>query len=270
MCEPVRSFAASNGRDVVVYATARDLRAATAHRLLDEIASVLRLRGRADVALTGGRDGNGMMAVMASLVDSSPIDWSRVHFWWGDERFVGAGDGDRNDLQARDALLDGMLAKGLIGEGNLHPMPSLPASVAADKAALAEAASTAASVYERELREQLGDDGALDVVMFGVGEDGHCASMFPNAPELSRTGWVTGVLDSPKPPPTRISLTLPFIRRSRKVWFCSSGEGKARAVAAALDADPCEAVPSSLVVAREQTLWLLDSASAGLVSGMRG
>ena len=140
--------------------------------------------------------------------------------WFGDERFVAPDSPDRNAGQARAAFLDA------VGATQVHEMPST-----ASAATLEEGAAT----YGDLLREH--GSGAFDVLMLGIGPDGHVASLFPGHPALDVDDTVAvGVSDSPKPPPARISLTFGALNRSTSVWFLASGEGKAEAVARALAA----------------------------------
>jgi 6-phosphogluconolactonase len=130
---------------------------------------------------------------------------------------------------------------------------------------------TAAAAYEQVLAT-VADDGQatpmFDVHLLGMGGEGHVNSLFPHTPAvLEEHRLVVGVEDSPKPPPRRITLTLPAVRRARQVWLVVSGAAKADAVAAAIGgADPAE-VPAAGAVGLEATLWLLDaSAARGLSS----
>ncbi len=183
------------------------------------------------------------------------MDWSRVHLWWGDERFLAAGDEERNETGARSALL----TQDPVVAAQVHPVPGPDGPDGDDPQA-------AADRYSRELAE-LADPGraapAFDVLILGVGPDGHVASLFPGRPELTEQDRpVVVVRDSPKPPPTRLSLTYPVINASRQVWLLASGEEKADAVAGGLaGADPSGA-PCAGVHGVDSTLWLLDRAAA--------
>jgi 6-phosphogluconolactonase len=108
--------------------------------------------------------------------------------------------------------------------------------------------------------------GEFEVLMLGVGPDGHIASLFPGHPVLDLDAIAVGITDSPKPPPERVTLTLPCLNRSRAVWFLVSGEAKASAVAAALaeDGDVHE-IPARGVGGREETIWFLDQGAASLL-----
>ena len=125
----------------------------------------------------------------------------------------------------------------------------------------------AALAYERELAALTGaPTPEFDVHLLGMGGEGHINSLFPDTAAVRETGrMVVAVTDSPKPPPRRITLTLPAVRRSREVWLVVSGAAKAEAVAAAVGgADPVD-VPAAGAIGREKTVWLLDTAAATLL-----
>jgi 6-phosphogluconolactonase len=237
---------------VHTYPDTAALVAAAGERLADEIVSVIEFRGRAMIVLTGGGTGVGMLS---KLTESDRIDWSKVHLFWGDERYVPEDDGERNDKQARDALLDRVD----IPPANVHAMPASDGEFGDDLDA-------AALSYEQVLaaNAEPGEPTPyFDVHLLGMGGEGHINSLFPETPAVRETSrMVVGVSDSPKPPPRRITLTLPAIQRSREVWLIVSGAAKADAVAAAIGgADPVD-VPAAGAVGREATVWLLDEDAA--------
>jgi 6-phosphogluconolactonase len=200
------------------------------------------------VGLTGGSIADALHRELARRAPDSALDWSRVVFWWGDERFVPAGSSDRNALQAREALLDHVG----VDPAHVHEVP------ASDEVATAE---DAAAAYSAALREH--GAGFFEVLMLGVGPDGHCASLFPGHPALeTRDAIAVAVHDSPKPPPDRVTLTFEAMERCRAVWFIASGEGKADAVARALaDEGSIEETPAR-GVRGDETVWWLDEAAA--------
>ena len=204
------------------------------------------------IVLTGGGTGIALL----KRLGTHPVDWARVHLFWGDDRFVPHDDDERNEKQAREALLDHID----IPAGNIHPMPPSDGEFGAD-------ITTAAEAYQDVLatNAEFGAPTPLfDVHLLGMGGEGHINSLFPHTPAVRETDrMVVGVDDSPKPPPRRITLTLPAVRRSRQVWLVVSGEAKADAVAAAIGgADPVD-VPAAGAVGSEHTIWLLDYAAAG-------
>jgi 6-phosphogluconolactonase len=244
-------------RDVVVHPDAHLLAEATAARLLTHLVDVQSHRSPVHVVLTGGTVGIKTLAAVAANPVRDAVDWSGVHLWWGDERFLPDGDPDRNETQARDALLDA-LGDALPAE-NVHAMPALSADtptpeVAADQYAATLAAATGGTAASP----------AFDVLMLGMGPDGHVASLFPDHEALSATGRATvGVHGSPKPPPLRVSLTYDAITGAREVWVVAAGAEKAQAVASALGGAAVTTTPAAGAVGIERTLWLVDVAAAG-------
>jgi 6-phosphogluconolactonase len=234
---------------VVVHADKQTLADASGARLLLTVADAQAAAGAAHVVLTGGSMGSAILASAGASPFRDLVDWSAVHLWWGDERYLPVGDPDRNDTQNRVALLDALA----LDPAKVH-------SVAGpDRSATAEASATA---YALELATTGG--GLFDVVLLGVGPDAHVASLFPHHPAQRRTGSATvAVHDSPKPPPDRVSLTFERLGRARQVWFLVAGLDKADAVRRALapGADRWD-VPAAGVRGQERTLWLVDADAA--------
>lgn len=245
---------------LVVHADADVLAAAAAARLVTRLVDVQSARGRAHVALTGGGVGTKVLQAVAGSQARDAVDWRAVDLWWGDERFLPSGDPERNETQARGALLDALP----LDPARVHPMPASDGPDGAD-------VDAAARRYAEELRrasrpEDHADVPAFDVVLLGVGPDGHCASLFPGQPacyEGDRT--VVGVRGAPKPPPVRISLTFPALRAAEEVWFLVAGADKAAAVALALSGAGPVQVPAAGAQGRRRTLWLLDRVAAAQV-----
>lgn len=224
-----------------VFPDSAALAAAIAERLTGRIALVQAEGRRPRIVLTGGT-----IAIAAyQLVDSELVDWTQVDFYWGDERFVPEGHADRNDQQARDAFLDRL---GVPAE-RIHSMPAHGCDLST---------AAAADQYAAALPSE-----PFDLVLLGVGPDGHVASLFPGFPQLHETERpAVEVLDSPKPPPVRISLTFPALNHAEAVWFLVSGDGKAEAVARALGDGTLEDTPARGAHGRTETTWLLDEAAA--------
>ncbi|OAR25280.1 6-phosphogluconolactonase [Streptomyces sp. ERV7] len=230
---------------------------AAAARLITKIVDSQAARGSASVVLTGGRNGNGLLAALASSPARDAIDWSRLDLWWGDERFLPEGDPERNVTQARAALLDAVP----VDPKRVHAMPASdgPHGKDVDAAAAAYAEELAAAAGP----EDHGDVPTFDVLMLGVGPDTHVASLFPELPAVRETErTVVGVHGAPKPPPVRVSMTLPAIRAAREVWLLAAGEDKAQAAAIALSGAGEVQAPAAGAYGRGRTLWLLDSAAA--------
>jgi 6-phosphogluconolactonase len=235
------------------YSDTAALVAAAGDRLVEAIISAIDNRGTAHIVLTGGGTGIGLLKRVGEASDK--IDWSKVHLYWGDDRFVPEDDDERNYKQAREALLDHID----IPTGNVHPM-------AASGAEFGDDLDAAARDYEQVLSANA-DEGQpapdFDVHLLGMGPEGHINSLFPDTTAVRETErLVLGVPDSPKPPPQRITLTLPAVQRSREVWLVVSGAGKADAVAAAIGGAKPVDVPAAGAVGRDATVWLLDEDAA--------
>lgn len=253
-------------RKTVVYPNPQILAQAVASRTLLTIIDMLAEpnRERVDIAVTGGTDGIEVLAVMGCNPLCDAVDWSHVHVWWGDERFVAADDDDRNAKQAREALFDRLIAEGRMPAENIHEMPADGRSaeeIAQDSPEQTDKIlAAAAAEYQRELIEQLGENPRMDIAMFGVGPDAHFASLFPGKNEVLIDDphvLVAGVRDSPKPPPLRVTLTVPMIARSLHTWVFTSEKRKAEAVRNAFAKPRNPQAPSSFADG-EELLWLVD------------
>lgn len=209
--------------DIEVHGDAACLATAVAGELLRRLAGA-QARGEVpQVGLTGGSIAQRIHEELGRRGGDSEVDWSRVGIWWGDERYVASGSDERNARQARASFLDAVGAD----PANVHEAPATDSG-----GSLEEAAAS----YGQELREH--GSGPFEVVMLGIGPDGHVASLFPGHPALGiDAADAVAVHDSPKPPPDRISLTFGALNRSRAIWFVATGEEKAEAVARALAAD---------------------------------
>jgi 6-phosphogluconolactonase len=244
---------------VVVHADPDLLAHAAAARLAVRLLDAQAARGFASVVLTGGGIAARLYAALRESPARDAVDWSRVDFWWGDERFLPHGDPDRNETQARAVLLDALP----VDPARVHPMPPSDGADGSDPEA-------AAARYAEELAAAARPGNArlphFDVLLLGVGEDGHVASVFPEHPVAYETRPVAAVRGSPKPPPMRITLTLPAINTAEEVWLIAAGAGKANAVGMAIagGGGPVQ-VPAAGVHGVEQTLWLLDRAAAAQV-----
>ena len=226
---------------------AEALATAVAGELLTRLADAQASGHEPHIALTGGSIAEAVHRELARRSPSTDVDWSRVVVWWGDERFVAPDSSDRNALAARAAFLDA------VGATQVHEMPST-----ADAADVEEGAAA----YEEVVRAQAA--GEFEVVMLGLGPDGHVASLFPGHPQVDiRDRIAVAVTDSPKPPPERISLTFPALNRARSVWLLVSGEAKADAVVAALATEgDVHDTPARGVAGHDETVWFLDREAA--------
>ncbi len=258
MSAPARTPA----RTVLVHPDAPVLAAATAARLLTRLVDVQSVRSPVHVVLTGGTVGIATLAEVAASPARDAVDWSGVHLWWGDERYLPAGHPDRNETQARTALLDAL--------GDLLPAAQVHAVPADGSAPGIDSPEAAAAAYAAELAAFAPAGAAVpefDVLLLGMGPDGHVASLFPGHAALAVTGAATvGVHGSPKPPPLRVSLTFEAIRSAHEVWVVAAGAEKADAVASALSDAPVEVTPAAGALGTDATLWLVDAAAVSRVA----
>ena len=216
--------------------SASDLAADVATRLLELLADLQSGGEVPHVVLTGGTIADEIHREVARLADTSGVDWGAVEFWWGDERFVPADSPDRNAGQARSAFLDA------VGASRVHEMAASDSGVSLEEGAAAYAAEIRSSPTDR-----------FDLVMLGMGPDGHVASIFPGHPAAEVDAVVVPVTDSPKPPPERISLSTEALCHSDRVWFVVSGEEKADAAERARAGD--QSLPAARVHGHTETLW---------------
>ncbi|QMU98329.1 6-phosphogluconolactonase [Microbacterium esteraromaticum] len=244
-------------KSVVVEQTPAALAARVADRFLTRLHARTRNGRTAHVCLTGGSMGGAVLAATASDPRVSEIDWSLVHFWWGDERFVERNHPDRNSLQSREALLDRIP----VPAENVHEVAAPSDGVTLDEAAEA---------YAAELARYSSDHGpwpSFAVCFLGVGPDGHIASLFPDRPEVTVTDAAAlPVRDSPKPPPERVTLTRPVLNASKRVWLVLTGADKASALGLALAGASYASVPAAGAKGRRRTIFFVDEAAAAEVS----
>ncbi len=232
---------------IEVHSDAATLATAVAGELIARLEAAQASGHVPQIALTGGTIADAVHREVARLSPGSDVDWGRVAVWFGDERFVAPDSPDRNAVQARTAFLDA------VGAVQVHEMAS--SADAADVAA-------GAAAYGVSMRDH--GAGQFDVLMLGIGPDGHVASLFPGHEALDvADAAAVGVLGSPKPPPERISLTYSALNRAESVWFLASGSTKAGAVAATLSAEGTTSMtPARGVTGRDETIWFLDHAAA--------
>jgi 6-phosphogluconolactonase len=245
------------GLTVVVHRDPTVLAEAVAARLLTRLVDAQAQRGRASVVLTGGGVGIASLEAVRRAPARAAVDWSRVDVWWGDERFVPPDSDERNDVQARRALLDSLD----LDPARVHPMGA-PGGPDGDDA------DAAAQRYAEELLREASDDHEVplfDVLLLGMGPEGHVASIFPESPAAHDHRTAFAVHGCPKPPPTRITLGFRAIQEAREVWVVAAGAEKAAAAAMALAGAGQVQVPAAGAPGRSQTLWLLDEAAAALL-----
>jgi 6-phosphogluconolactonase len=208
-------------------------------------------RGRCAIALAGGHTPARTYSLWAS---DFPLPWLQTHFFWGDERYVPPDDAHSNFRMFREALLDRVPVPG----ENVHPMPTgLPKP------------GDAALAYEHTLRQFFGSGPpAFDLILLGLGGEGHTASLFPGSPALlEKERWVVAV-DVPAEPHVRLTLTFPVLNCARRVFFLVSGAGKSEVIAA-IEREPelaAKRYPAARVQPPGRVVWFLDRAAA---SGLR-
>ena len=217
--------------------------------LLSFVRETLERKARVDIALTGGTLGIATLAA-ASQLPFSDLDLSRIHIWWGDERYVAADSLDRNAVQARNAWLRTL---GITDE-NIHEFPSSESGLTVSEAA-------------QKFNEEFLESGIhFDLMLMGMGPDGHIASLFPGKDNWKTTVAVTYEENSPKPPSQRLSFSYAEINNSNQIWFTVAGSDKAAAVAVAFGDDP-ESLPVGRARGKEKTVWYVDQTAGNLVWG---
>lgn len=246
----------SNERRVLVHPDKQALAGSVAARFLTKTVDILEDHDVANIVLTGGTMGSAVLAAINSSPARDSVDWSRVHFWWGDERWVAHDAADRNEVQARDALLDHIA----VPAANIHAFAASDGPLGLEDAAAA---------YAQELAAH-GESGSaqprFDIMFLGVGPDGHIASLFPDRSGIRETqASVVAVHNSPKPPPERLSLTRPVINSSERIWLVLAGADKASALGLALAGAAYTEVPVAGAKGRKRTVFFVDRDAAAEV-----
>ncbi|MCW0213354.1 MAG: 6-phosphogluconolactonase [Pseudonocardia sp.] len=243
--------------DIAIHANADVLAAAAAARLVTRLVDLQSSGNVPKLVLTGGGVGIGLLRQLRHSPARDAVDWSRVEFYWGDERFLPPGDPERNETQAREALLDHVA----VDPSLVYPMG---ADVGMGASGADEAAAEYADLLRRKARpEDHGPVPAFDISLVGMGGEGHTLSVFPESPAVHETErTVVAVYNCPKAPPTRVSLTLSALRNSVEVWIVTAGQEKAAAVAMALGGAGEIAIPVAGARGRRRSRWLLDKAAA--------
>lgn len=237
-----------SGTRIAVHPDAEVLASAVAARLVTRLIDIQASGRVPHVVLTGGGVGIDLLRRLRDLPAQRAVDWSRVELFWGDERFVAPDDDERNDKQAREALLDHVG----VDPSRVHPMGADDGSTTAEQAA-AEYAT---------LLGRLGNP-RFDVVLLGMGGEGHTLSVFPDSPAVHDDAHtVVAVHDCPKPPPDRVSLTLPVLAQADEAWVVAAGAAKAEAVAGAIGGAPETQLPVAGAGRAGTTRWLLDREAA--------
>ncbi len=246
----------TNERRVIVHPDKSSLAAAVAARFITKVVELIAEFDEASIVLTGGTMGSAVLEAINSSPARDSVDWSRVNVWWGDERWLPAGHADRNETQARVALLDHVP----LDPDRVHAFAASDSGVELDAASEAYAAEIAAYTPTNATMPH------FDITFLGMGPDGHIASLFPERGGIRECEKsVIAVRNSPKPPPERLSLTLPVINSSARVWLVVAGADKASALGLTLAGASMNEVPAAAVEGRRKTLFFVDAEAAAQV-----
>jgi 6-phosphogluconolactonase len=234
-----------------IFSDAAELSRAVAEAFVERASATERF----SVALAGGSTPRRFYELLATDYRGR-VPWKRIHFFWSDERYVPLDHADSNTHMVRQAFLDRVG----VPEENIHVPPVGLSDLEGD-----------ARQYEEQLRDFFGTgEPRLNWVLLGLGEDGHIASLFPGSSSLAaRDRWVIVVRNSPKPPPIRLTMTLPLINRAEEIHVLVTGEGKAEAVSSTIDGPHAvESLPAQNIKPIDGTLtwWLDDAAASKLIS----
>jgi 6-phosphogluconolactonase len=246
----------THDRRVLVHADSAAMVASVATRFLTKIADILHEQGHAHVILSGGAAGTAVLEAINASPERDSVNWAKIDLWWGDERWVPRSDPDRNEGQARAALLDHID----IPASNVHAFPASDDGLDLD---------AAADRYAAELRSMAEPDSLVprfDVTFLGVGRDGHIASLFPHLQGIRENDLtVIAVQNSPKPPTERLSLTRWVLNSSERIWLVVSGTDKASALGLALAGASRDEVPVAGIRGRHYTDFFVDGEAAAEV-----
>ncbi|MDH6236923.1 6-phosphogluconolactonase [Cryobacterium sp. CG_9.6] len=243
-------------RRVLVHQNKQALASSVAARFITKLVDILHEEAEANIVLTGGSVGIAVLEAINTSAARDTIDWRRVSFWWGDERWVPRAHSDRNEVQAREALLDHIG----VPATSIHAFAASDGDLTLDEAA---------AQYAKDLRDAA-PYGALlprfDITFLGVGPDGHVASLFPHGSGIrEKEASVIAVRNSPKPPAERLSLTRPVLNSSERVWMVLAGSDKASALGLALAGASRDEVPAAGIKGRKRTVFFVDNEAAAEV-----
>ncbi|GFP87301.1 probable 6-phosphogluconolactonase 2 [Phtheirospermum japonicum] len=256
----------NEGRELRVYENVDELSSNLAEYISELSESCIKERGVFAIALSGG----SLISLMRKLCEApynKTVDWAKWYIFWADERVVAKSHGDSNYKLVKD----GFLSKVPIVHSHVHSINDLVS------------AEQAAEDYEFVVRQlvrtrvisvsEVNDCPRFDLILLGMGPDGHVASLFPNHPVLNEIDqWVTFITDSPKPPPERITFTLPVINSASNVAIVVTGGGKAEAVHLAIDDIPgdCPELPVRMVrPINGELVWFLDLSAASKIESVK-
>lgn len=246
--------------EILVHHDSEQLAEAFAARLITRLVDIQGEGRVPSVVLTGGTLAYLAYRTVVAAKARDVVDWGSVDFWWGDERFVPQASEDRNAGQAKISFLDQLP----VDPARVHVMAPADGEFGDD-------VDAAAAAYADSLRAatDLDDESTplFDILILGIGQNGHCASLMPGSPALAAREPVVAVRNSPKPPPTRISLTMGPLCRARELWWIAAGTDKAGPVHDAVTGADVSKVPAAGPKGIERTIWLLDEDAASAVTG---
>ena len=241
--------------DVRPFATADDVADAAVYLLVTLAAKAVAERGNFFCALAGGTTPLSSYRILAAPVISSKVNWEKTHVFWSDERCVPEGHPDRND----EAALGALLRKVPIPSKNIHRVEATEPDAA--ERYESDLLRVFSSLPLKESSSVSSDIPRFDLILLGMGPDGHTASLFPgHAAVEEKSRLVVRVDDAPKPPPARVTFTLPLINAARHVAFLVTGRDKNAALRRVLNGDP--ALPAARVAPPDGTLTFLADAAA--------
>ncbi len=246
----------TNERRVLVHPDRESLAGSVAARFVTKMIDVLEEQGEANVALTGGTMGEAVLSAIGTSAARHSVDWSKITFWFSDERYVARDHADRNDSQAQRALFDTV---GIPHE-KIRSMPAPGEQSDIDAAAIAYEGALAAAAPDGRPYPR------FDVMFLGVGPDGHVASLFPDHSTVHEEHRViVAETDSPKPPAERLTMTLPVINSADRIWLVLAGADKAGALGLTLAGAGVGDVPAAGVQGRKRTVFFVDREAAAEV-----
>ncbi|WP_394280085.1 6-phosphogluconolactonase [Microbacterium sp.] len=239
---------------VVVSPDADALSEKVATRLLNRVGRRAATGKQTHLLISGGTAVTAVLRAAGSADARRDVDWSRVHLWWADERFVPADSPERNVSMARDALLSHID----LPEENVHAFAASDGGIDLDAAARAYAED----LERHAARANPWPD--FSECFLGVGPDGHIASLFPDRTEIADLdNAVLPVRHSPVPPSDRLTVTRRVINSARRVWMILPGADKASALGLALAGASYHSVPAAGAKGRRHTIFFVDEAAAG-------
>ncbi len=241
--------------DLRVFADVNELSLRAAEVAVKTINQSVQTNGSFSLALAGGNTPRILYHLLAEQLRDQ-VPWAKVHIFWGDERYVPPGDPQSNYRMAKETLLDHVPCPA----GNVHPMPTHFSDP-----------DVAAQDYEKTLRGYFSEEWPhFDLVLLGLGEEGHTASLFRGSPALEeKRRWVVAV-KAPAEPPVRLTLTLPVLTQAANVHFLVAGSNKAQALHHVLTGspDPKHYPAAGVRLAQGAVIWWVDRKAAALVMEM--